>query len=283
MKRLYFSLFLFMSLLSCGRKEEQVIQQEPQTTEIMLEDVSNGASSSALAATATPSGASMSASVNKKIVRSGHIAIESKDVIASKRFVDGCLKKYQGYYEQESSSRNLDYINYTLVARIPAAEFERFIQSVENGKHRLTEKSIKADDISLQYFDTESRLKSKRSYLEKYQQMVTRTNTVKELLEIQEQIRLLQEEIDSQEVLMRSLKDQVAFSTLTIQLFEYQANLPMGTKSFWSEMQTALASGWKLMASFFLAVLNVWPFIALFILCLLGWRRFRRSRRRKCT
>src|SRR5690606_41751227 len=129
---------------------------------------------------------------------------------------------------------------------LPSANLDKFLSELERGKDKITEKSLKAEDVSTQYYDVESRLKSKRAYLERYQQMVSSAKSVKDLLEIQEQIRMLQEEIDASESVLRSMSGQVNYSTLTIRLFEEKANLPMGSNSFMTRVKEAFAFGWNL-------------------------------------
>ncbi|MFD1771246.1 DUF4349 domain-containing protein [Sphingobacterium suaedae] len=284
MKRARFSLFTIVALLLSCNRPEKVTEQNASVQEVALDAAKQ--TDQAFVATSNPpsaEGPNVSAIVpaEKKIIRSGQVALESKNIRSSKSDLDKQLAKFGGYYEQEASTNSGAYLSYTLVARIPAQHFDAFLKAVENGKDQLTSLSIQGEDVSLTYFDTQSRLKSKRVYLVKYQQMVGQAKNVKELLEIQEQIRQLQEEIDSQEVVMRRLKDQIAFSTLRIELFEQEANLPMGTQTFWSQLSQAVHSGWELMKNFILGVIYVWPLWIVIGTSIFLWRRFLKARIRK--
>ena len=221
--------------------------------------------------------------VNKpKIIREGNISIESKDVQASKKNLDQQLKQIGGYYERESANTdNNNLISYDLVLRIPSDKLDGFLTSVENGKDKITSKSLTSEDVSLQYYDLESRLKSKRAYLERYQAMVSSAKNVKELLEIQEQIRQLQEEIDSSESMMRNLSGQVNYSSLRINLFDYQSNLPMGSNSFWSRVKSSFSFGGDLIANIVLGIIGLWPIFligSLVVFVVLRWRNRQKER-----
>lgn len=221
--------------------------------------------------------------VNKpKIIREGNISIESKDVKASKKSLDQQLKQLGGYYERESANTdNINRISYDLVMRIPSDKLDGFLTSVENGKDKITSKSLTSEDVSLQYYDLESRLKSKRAYLERYQAMVSSAKNVKELLEIQEQIRQLQEEIDSNESMMRNLSGQVNYSSLRINLFDYQSNLPMGSNSFWSRVKSSFGFGGDLIANIVLGIIGLWPIFligSIIVFVVLRWRNRRKVR-----
>ena len=156
-----------------------------------------------------------------KIIKNGNVSIESKNITKSKKNLDALMKRFSAYYQQETTNNNNDLTSYNLIIRVPTTSFESMMTALESGEDNVTEKNISAEDVSLQYFDLQSRLKSKRAYLERYQAMVSSAKNVKELLEIQEQIRRLQEDIDSNEATYRNLSNQINYSTLTVNLFEY--------------------------------------------------------------
>lgn len=219
--------------------------------------------------------------VNKKIIRTGNISIESKDVKASKKTLDGLLKNVQGYYESETVNNAKAYTSFDLVVRVPSNKLDELLANLENGTDKITEKNLRAEDVSAQYYDTESRLKSKRAYLERYQQMVSSAKSVKDLLEIQEQIRMLQEEIDASEGVLRNLSGQVNYSTLTIHLFEENANLPMGSNSFWTRVKDSFAFGWDLIENLTIGIIGLWPLLIVAVLVVYVIRSIRRRKRSK--
>lgn len=216
---------------------------------------------------------------NIKIIKRGNISLESRKIEVSKKNIDALLKKFNAYYEQESSSNNNNFTSYKLKIRIPTSSFDNFLLAMENGEDKITDKNISAEDVSITYHDYESRLKSKRAYLERYQEMVASAKNVKDLLEIQEQIRQLQEEIDSKEALLRNLTNEINYSTLTVDLFEYQANLSMGSNSFFAKVKTSLEFGWNLIQNIALGIIGIWPVWIVVGLVVVIIRNFRRKRR----
>ena len=215
----------------------------------------------------------------KKIIRSGNLSIESKDIQKTRQNLDALVKKNHGYYEEENTSAGSTYTNYNLILRIPSHQFDQFIQALESGSDRITEKSIKAQDISIQYFDVESRLKSKRSYLQRYQNMVSSAKSVKELLEIEEQIRQLQEDIESSESLLRNLSGQVNYSTLNVHIYYADASSSAYSNSYISKIKNAFGIGWELISSIFLGIITIWPILILFGLIIWAWKRFRNRKK----
>jgi len=285
--------FVLLASASCNQsREQEVSMPELDHTEAVNRNDSDQSKSLRLKGSDAAAEASdapaentieRTQSVNKpKIIREGNISIESKDVKTSKKNLDQQLKQMGGYYERESANTdNKNLISYDLVLRIPSDKLDGFLTSVENGKDKITSKSLTSEDVSLQYYDLESRLKSKRAYLERYQAMVSSAKNVKELLEIQEQIRQLQEEIDSSESMMRNLSGQVNYSSLRINLFDYQSNLPMGSNSFWSRVKSSFSFGGDLIANIVLGIIGLWPIFiigSLVVFVVLRWRNRRKER-----
>ncbi len=216
-----------------------------------------------------------------KIIRTGNISLESKKIEQSKANLDALVKKYNAYYEQEFTNNNNDFTSYNLTIRVPSNAFDNFLNALEKGEDKITKKNFSADDVSIEYYDIESRLKSKRAFLERYQNMVSSAKNVKDLLEIQEQIRKLQEEIDSSEATMRNLSNQVNYSTITINLFEYQANLPMGSNSFWVKIKDSLTFGWNMIQTIALGIISLWPIWMIVVLVAWAIQRIRKTRKAK--
>lgn len=220
-------------------------------------------------------------SLEKKIIRTGNISIESKDLKKSKSNIDILIKKAGGYYEQETTSAGSTYANFSLTIRIPSVQFDSFLDNIEKSGDRLTEKSIQAQDVSLQYYDLESRLKSKRAYIERYQKMVANAKTVKELLEIEEQIRQLQEEIESTESTLRIMKDQIGYSTLHIQLFNSDSPIAHSNSGFWLKIKEAFGFGWELIEHICIGLIGIWPILLFLVAGFLFWRNSRKKKQNK--
>lgn len=215
---------------------------------------------------------------NKKIIRSGNISIASKDIKKTKLRLDNQIKEHDAYYEQESTSAGSTYTNYNLIVRIPANQFDQFISGIENGEDKITDKSIQAKDVSLQYYDVESRLKSKRTYLEQYQKMVSSAKSVKELLEIEEQIRQLQEDIESSESLLRNLSGQISYSTLHISIFYSSTENPAYTYTYWSKIKDSLDTGWEFISNLFLGLISIWPIGIIIATAVWGWKKYKKRK-----
>ncbi len=88
------------------------------------------------------------------------------------------------------------------------------------GMEKILFKEIDARDVTDQFIDLETRLASKRNYLKRYNDLLAKAKTVKDILEIEEKIRGIEEEIESTTGRLKYLGDLVNYSTLDLVISE---------------------------------------------------------------
>ena len=201
----------------------------------------------------------------KKIIKDGYISVKTNDINVSKKGIDKLLKTLNAYYESEDLQNNDQTISYDLKIRVPADNFENLISSIENGKDEIKSKSIQARDITEEYVDIETRLTNKREYLKRYKELLTKAATVKDIIAIEENIRTLQEEIESKEGRLKFLSDQVSFSTLNINIYHDKVFVykPEPQDKFSERIKKSMSNGWTSIVGFVLWVISIWPFLFL--------------------
>ncbi|MCE4562757.1 DUF4349 domain-containing protein [Maribellus sp. CM-23] len=221
--------------------------------------------------------------VKKKIIKDGRLGIEVKDLESTKARVDTLVKIYEGYYDNERYNNTDRESSYDLKIRIPASNFDRFISEVEKGKGEIKYKEIDARDVTDQFIDLETRLQNKKNYLARYNELLAQAKTVKEILEIQEEIRGLEEEIESTTGRLKYLGDLVDYSTLNLTLskrkdFKYN---PTDRDNFGERLKQALSKGWFGFVDFILFVVNLWPFWMIVTLFVYGLIRLGKRKTKK--
>jgi Holliday junction resolvase RusA-like endonuclease len=220
---------------------------------------------------------------NKKIIKDGDISIKTNDIYASKKGIDNLLKKLNAYYESEKLQNDDQTISYYLKIRVPSDNFEKLIISIENGKDEILSKSIQAKDVTEEYIDIESRLTNKREYLKRYKELLSKALTVKDIIAIEENIRILQEEIESKEGRLNYLNDQVLFSTLDINLYKEKEFVykPQPQDKFSERVKKSLSNGWKSVVEFVLWTITIWPYIILLLIAFFVIKRIIKKRKSK--
>lgn len=219
----------------------------------------------------------------KKIIKDGEISINTKYIASTKKSVDVTIKSLNAYYEVEDLQNNSAQISYNLKIRIPANNFEKLITSIEKGEDEITYKSINARDVTEEYVDTETRLANKRAYLNRYKELLSKAGKVQDILAIEENIRVLEEEIESKVGRLKYLNDQISYSTLTLTLsmnkeFIYKAP---EEDSFAERVKHSLGNGWSSVVNFALWLITIWPFIIVTMALIILIKRFIKKRKLK--
>lgn len=219
----------------------------------------------------------------RKLIKNGSISIEVREIKAEKIKIDSLLKKYQAYFDTETTNLYDNTTILTLVIRIPAHNFEKFISGIENDENKITNKEISTEDVTEQYIDLETRLQNKRKFMARYQELLKSAKTIKEMLEIQEKIRSLEEEIESVTGRLKYLSNQVSYSTLHLNItqendFKYS---PEKRDSIFEKLKQSIIEGWFIFVDFLFILLYNWVFLILIFVGIYLFRKFRKKRKQK--
>lgn len=219
----------------------------------------------------------------KKIIKDGDISIRVNDLDKAKHTIDQAVKINNSYYETEDFQNNGNRISYELKIRIPSEHFEKLLNSIESGNGEITAKNIRARDVTEEYVDLSTRLNNKKLYLKKYNDLLTKAKSVKDIIEIQENIRNLQEELESTEGRLKYLNDQISYSTLNINIYkdkEYTFK-PKKQDSFIERLKTSINNGWSKVIDFTLLLIQNWALVILSVGIIIIIRRFLKKRKEK--
>ena len=204
---------------------------------------------------------------SKKIIKDGRLGLQVDNLQIAKQKIDSLVKSVGGYYANENLKNSENQYGYELVIRIPVVNFERFVGSAEKGSSKILYKEIQARDVTEEFVDLESRLNSKRNSLARYNEIMKKANSVKDIIEIEESIRVLQEEIESTQGRLRYLSNCIDFSTLnmTISTQKDFTFKPVKRDSFWEKLKESIADGWYGLVDFILEFFGLWPYLILII------------------
>ena len=198
--------------------------------------------------------------INKKIIKTGNISFKSKNLNDTKQKIDILVKKVNGYYSSESFNKS-DYRNdYNLDIRIPSDNFDNFIKGLNSLEGNITSQNFSANDVTSEYLDFDMRLSNKTAYLEKYKYILKQARTFSEILEVEDKIRVIEEEIESVKGRLKYLSDQVSLSTLNLNIYQEFDSPEKPANSFFERLWSSFVKGWKALAEFVLLLIVLWPF-----------------------
>ncbi|MDR1729480.1 MAG: DUF4349 domain-containing protein [Prevotellaceae bacterium] len=258
MKKVFILIFASIALLGCSKKasKEWVALSEVADGEIAVE-------AGYLSSGETFSAVNNLPVIDKKIIRSGSITVQSENVQKSRKELDSILNRTKSYIQDEKFY-NYDYREgMEITVRVPNRNFDSLISLIsDNGIGIIRSKNISSSDVTEDYYDTEIRLKNKELYLGKYRDFLAQAKTVKDMLEVQEKIRNMEEEIESAKGKLRFIDDRVNFSTLNIEIYKEKPAIS-GTSEigFFNRLWASIVSGWNLITDIFFVLLSVWSIL----------------------
>ncbi len=158
---------------------------------------------------------------SRKLIRTGQLTIEIGKYASAAEAAIRIATQHGGYVADSRVSRSdSGRQRGTLVLRIPT---ERFPEALKSLKELGTVKveNVSSQDVTKAYADLETRLKVKRETLERLRDILRRqTGKLSDVLEVEREIARVTEEIEQMEGERRYYDQQVALSTLTVELFE---------------------------------------------------------------
>lgn len=280
MKAIFYALFLSFLLISCKQSEvpaEEVAMAElpPKAARYYDGDEDRAVA----AASALPAPPMPDSRIQQKIIRSATLKFQCDDLKQTNDRIIASVKKFGGYLQNDSESNDYSAVRRTLQLRVPSKNFDAFLAEVASGVNYFDEKNISSEDVTDEYIDNDSRIKTQKALEARYLELLKKANKVSEMLEIEQKLSEIREQIESKQARLNYLQTQVDMSLFSI---EFYKNVPQGENasvSFGSKIWNALKTGVNGLLDFFVGLLEMWPFILILVALILFFRK--RWRRRQ--
>lgn len=216
-------------------------------------------------------------SEDRKIIKEGTITFETDDITNTKQLITNITTKLNGYVANENIYTYSDKQESRLVIRIPADKFETLLSKISDSATKIDSKNVDVLDVTEEYIDVESRIKTKKELENRYKEILKQANKVEEILSIEKEIGQLRTEIEATEGRMRYLKDRIGFSTLTVNFYQ-KINSTFG---FSLKFTQGIKNGWTNLLWFMVGLVNIWPFLLIILLSIYIIRVMIRKKKQK--
>lgn len=128
-----------------------------------------------------------------------------------------------GYVDRETSDRhsrgNESWMSGTLVLRVPSANYDQLLGTVESSG-TVRHKESKSKDVTEQVVDLRARLRNLEAQRDRLRDLYDSANETEEILRVGQRLSEVQGEIERVEGKLEVLENQVAYSTVRIELSE---------------------------------------------------------------
>lgn len=278
MRQLFFLSFFVLVLCSCSKS------YEPETSAVSIEAIKlppkAGANSNDKnfdpEAPPTPK---IKQEVEQKIIKEATLRFETDNLENTFKQIQKAVASSKARIINDSEGKDYETVFRNLIVKVPSQNFDRFINDVSKGVSYFEVKNISAEDVTEQFIDLTSRLKTKKKLEERYLEILKKANKVSEILEIEQQISTIREEIEAKEGQLKYLESRVSESTVTIDFYKTVAQKEGVKISYGSKIWNAIKSGFFSLSDFLISLISVWPFVILF--CVFAYFIRKRLKRRK--
>ncbi len=193
-------------------------------TEDMADLADNGVSASAGSeGSSAPSINEDAKKTGVKLIRDMDLTIETKEFDTVMDKVQADIKILGGYAENLSVSgqkgHGLRHAN--LTARIPAEKLDTFVSDVEQSAS-ITYRNESVRDVTLTYVDMDAHKKSLLAERERLLELMKSAENISDIITIEDRLTQIRYEIESLESQLRTIDNDVTYSTVTIAIEEVE-------------------------------------------------------------
>ncbi len=211
------SVLLMLSLAACGAKSETAEMEAPSMSDF---DGSYWETADNAMPAKEEKNTSGALPADTKMVYRAQIDLETLEFETAVADIAALVEELGGYFEQNSiSSPSSRYRCADYVVRVPAEQFRPFCRQLGTLCH-MTYKAESAENITEEYYDTDSRLQTAQTKLARLQELLSQADNMSDIITIESAISDTQYEIDYLSGTLRHYDALVGYATVNISLSE---------------------------------------------------------------
>jgi len=200
-----------------------------------------------------------------KIIKSATAKYKVDDVKLATAEIKKIAVQYQAYISDLRFQNTLYQIENRFTVKVPQEHFDAMMDSIAGVVSFIEYENITTKDVTEEYVDLQSRLKTKLEVKARYEEVLRRNaKTVEDILLTEDKLRIIQEEIESAQGRLKYLTSKVAYSTIQIDLYETVEYVDEPTsykKTFGDKSKNGFSFGWTMVESLVLFLIHVWPLL----------------------
>lgn len=186
---------------------------------------------------------------NRKWIVTVDIHAETEDLDALLSALTEQIAAMAGYVEDQSiyngsaySTRR--YRSADLTIRIPAEDVDDFTQAV-SGVANVISSSKNLEDVTLQYSDTETRVKALETEQTRLLELMESAENMADLLEIESRLTEVRYELERYSSRLKLYDNQIDYATIDLDIQEVQEYTPTEEPTFWQRIRDGFLGSLK--------------------------------------
>ncbi len=153
----------------------------------------------------------------RKVTREVRLSIIVADVEAASSQVEGLAVEVEGYVESADIWQHDERKQGQFTLRVPVERLDEVLTRLE-ALGRVDRKNITGKDVTEEYYDAEARRTTLERQEKRLLELLARAGTVKEMLEIENELTRIRGEIESQQARLKILDNLTNLATINLEL-----------------------------------------------------------------
>jgi len=155
-----------------------------------------------------------------KIIRTASLTVQVKDVPDALDAARTTTTNAGGFVGDETTTRDEEGNEHTrVVLRVPTERYDEVLADLE-GSGKLLERTAKAQDVTDQVVDVESRIKTQRASVARIRELMDQATKLSDVVTLEGELSNRQADLESLLAQQASLKDRTSLATITLTLSE---------------------------------------------------------------
>ncbi|MCG7333754.1 DUF4349 domain-containing protein [Sporosarcina sp. ACRSM] len=223
--KIVFILFLCFVLVACSsnHSENLVIEESKAVSNDIAVESATDHSTVDTAQEVQPK----ESTTDRMIIHQAQLQVKVKELENAMHQLKKKAADYGGYIVESNVYReSADTVSGKMIIRIPENHFQAILTDTEEQSAEVLVRNVTGQDVTEQYVDLQSRVKSKRAVEERLLAFMGDAEKTEDLLKISSDLATVQEEIEVIVGKMNYLENQTAYSTIEITMFEDRVVVP---------------------------------------------------------
>ena len=206
----------------------------------------------------------------RMIIRSGTMSMEVDSYDDTEAKIKNIVNNFNGYLTNSTSKLDANGKKQgSITIRVVSDKFDAMVAEISKAG-KVMNQNISGKDVTEEYIDAEARLKTQRELEDRLLKILAeKTARLTDLVEVEQKLANVRENIEKTEGRMRFLRDQAAYSTLTVSIYEPSLLNTSTGGGFFYELGQAVKKGLSGFTSVLAGIITV--FIALLPLLIIAF------------
>ncbi|MFF0199975.1 DUF4349 domain-containing protein [Streptomyces sp. NPDC005017] len=154
------------------------------------------------------------------IIRTASLTVQVEDVPEALEEARTVAEGAGGYVGRESTTRDSGGRERTrVVLRVPVEAYDEVLDDLE-GSGKLLERTARAEDVTDQVVDVESRIRTQRASVARIRELMDRATRLTDVVQLEGELSARQSDLEALLARQVSLKDRTSLATITVSLSE---------------------------------------------------------------